>query len=48
VRSSPRYAGRGLRPLMSCEMVTERHGRTIETASEEGAFSHFTIRLLRR
>ena len=45
--SKPTGEGTGLGLSISYDIVTQQHGGTIEVASEEGAYTEFTIRLPR-
>ena len=46
--TKPTGEGTGLGLSISYDIVTQQHGGTIAVASEEGAFTEFTIRLPRR
>jgi len=45
--TKPTGEGTGLGLSISYDIVTQQHGGTIAVASEEGAFTEFTIRLPR-
>src|SRR5580704_2265980 len=45
--TKPTGEGTGLGLSISYDIVTQQHGGTIEVASEEGAYTEFTIRLPR-
>jgi len=45
--TKPTGEGTGLGLSISYDIVTQQHGGTIEVASEDGAFTEFTIRLPR-
>ena len=45
--TKPTGEGTGLGLSISYDIITQQHGGTIEVASEEGAYTEFTIRLPR-
>jgi signal transduction histidine kinase len=45
--TKPTGEGTGLGLSISYDIVTQQHGGSIEVASEEGAYTEFTIRLPR-
>jgi len=46
--TKPTGEGTGLGLSISYDIVTQQHGGTIEVASEENAYTQFTVRLPRR